>query len=201
MNKKLFFKFKYLQEEFKELHCDDEKYNQLFSQDFQEEIAYLHSHQDIQSKNVKNVNKNLPKNAPNTKEVQRCQKNKSPPIFKKIYKKLIKKIHPDRQIENIKKECEEKLKKITQFYKEEDWINLVMAAHEESIKLPYIPVEYTKTFTKQIEHLEKEIEKFTTKISWVWATTLKPQSQPKELLYPSLQIDIEKFKKWKNENS
>ena len=120
---------------------------------------------------------------------------------KEIYKRLIKKLHPDKQEEDNKKECEEKLKHITKLYNEKRWINLIAYAYEEKIKLPYIPVEYNKELEKQITDIEKTISLIKTKISWVWSTQIKPHKQARELLYPSMNIEVEKFKKWKNENS
>jgi hypothetical protein len=170
----------------------EEKYRAIFEEDFAEELRYLEANK------VQNSGKNLNDSAfqPPSPFTYDMKKNRQ--VFKEIYKKLVKKIHPDLcQDEEEKKSCEEKMKQATEFMKSDNWEDLILLAQQENIDIPYIPIEYNKLMKKKIKHIEEQIEFVENKVAWVWCVDFKPYGHSKVQLYPSLNIVKEEYEEWK----
>jgi len=197
VNKKLIFKFKYFQEELNEIKEQEKEYDKVFSIDFAKEIEYIGLFAPTPINNPANTSKKECSPAKPTNELEETVDIKNPKVFKEIYKNLVKKLHPDKQEEKYKIICEEKLKEITELYKDKKWINLIACAHEENINIPYISIEYNKKLEREISDIEKDIARIKTKVSWVWSTRIKPNKQLREILYPSMNIEQKKFEQWK----
>jgi len=197
VNKKLIFKFKYFQEELNEIKEQEKGYDKEFSIDFAKEIEYIGLFAPTHTDNSANTSKKECSPAKPTNELEETVDIKNPKVFKEIYKNLVKKLHPDKQEEKYKIICEEKLKEITELYKDKKWINLIAYAHEENINIPYVPIEYSKKLENEIKDIEKDIARIKTKVSWVWSTQIKPNKQLREILYPSMKIEQKKFEQWK----
>jgi hypothetical protein len=195
MSQKLIFKFKYLKLELEETNNLNEKYNQEFNKDFEEEIEYLNH---INSQNSK-------KKDPNGEQaiIDGSQKDDSniPSDFKEIYRLLIKELHPDLKTEMYRGKYEELLKRVTNAYEKRDWLEIIMIAHEEGVDIPNNLEIHNQMLENNLNELEEEILSTKNKLSWVWASTFKPNKKNKKEIYSLLNINKEKFEEWKNNKS
>ena len=204
VSKKLVFQFKNITEELEEITTQEKEYDEIFSQDFAQELQYINSSAAgsslmFSSEKHKNDKKILIPS--HQSELPLITGGKTiPSIFKKIYKKLITKLHPDKHSTQHKIKYEEKLKHITQIYKNKEWFSLLISAYEEKVEVPYIPVQYQKQLKKEINHIKNKIATIKTKVSWIWSTQIKPNKRAREVLYPSMQIQLDNFTKWKKNN-
>ena len=195
MSQKLIFKFKYLKLELEETNNLNEKYSQEFNKDFEEEIEYLNH---INSQNSE-------KKDPNDEQaiIDGSQKDDSniPSDFKEIYRLLIKELHPDLKTEMYRGKYEELLKRVTNAYEKRDWLEIIMIAHEEGVDIPNNLELHNQMLENNLNELEEEILSTKNKLSWVWASTFKPNKKNKKEIYSLLNINKEKFEEWKSNKS
>jgi len=195
MSQKLIFKFKYLKLELEETNNLNEKYSQEFNKDFEEEIEYLNH---INSQNSE-------KKDPNGEQaiIDGSQKDDSniPSDFKEIYRLLIKELHPDLKTEMYRGKYEELLKRVTNAYEKRDWLEIIMIAHEEGVDIPNNLELHNQMLENNLNELEEEILSTKNKLSWVWASTFKPNKKNKKEIYSLLNINKEKFEEWKSNKS
>lgn len=103
-----------------------------------------------------------------------------PPLtdnFKKIYKKLTLKLHPDRNQhldEEDKKENEEEFKELLESYETGDYCNLLIKARELRVKIPQLSDEEITILDKNVSVLKEKITRIKKQTSWVWCTTTNP---------------------------
>ncbi len=168
MNKKLLFKFKYLKLELEEATDLNDKYNLQFNEDFQEEIEYLN---EINSKNSEKKETNDEKT---TVDTNKKDDSNIPQDFKEIYKLMVKSLHPDLKPDNLKEKYEELLKRLTNAYENNWWLEILTIAAEENIKLPGNLESYNKELEGDIGKIENEISHIKNKRSWIWASSFKP---------------------------
>ena len=192
MSKKLFFKFKYLKLELEETNTLGDRYNYEFNNDFREEIEYLNQI------NAKNIEENQTIQTGVTIDGSKKDSSNIPQDFKEIYKIIVKEFHPDLKPENEKRRYENLLKKITNAYESQNWLDMISIAHEEGVNLPENVSLYVEAFENNLNDIEEEISHIKNKLSWVWATNLKPNKKNKKEIYSLLNIDAEKFEEWKN---
>jgi hypothetical protein len=192
MNQGLFDKLLQYKSELTAALQAEKNYRKIFEKDFADEIEYLNSN------NHKNEEDILGAFVPAPPGPFQYDMKKNHHVFKEIYKKLVKKIHPDLcQDEEEKKVREEKMKKATEFMKSENWEDLILLAKKEKVDIPYIPVEYNKLMKKKIEHVKSEIDFVKNKVCWVWCVDFKPGGYPKTQIYPSMNIVEEEYLAWK----
>ena len=192
MNQGLFDKLLKYKSELSSAIEAEKEYREVFEKDFADEIEYLNSN------NHKNQEDILGEFVPPPPGPFQYDMKKNHHVFKEIYKKLVKKIHPDLcQDEDEKKVREEKMKMATEFIKSENWEDLILLARKEKVDVPYIPVEYNKLMKKKIEHIKNEIDFVKNKVCWVWCVDFKPNGYPKTQIYPSMNIVEEEYLAWK----
>jgi hypothetical protein len=195
MSQKLLFKFKYLKLELEEATDLNDKYNLQFNEDFQEEIEYLN---EINSKNSEKKETNDEKT---TVDTNKKDDSNIPQDFKEIYKLMVKSLHPDLKPDNLKEKYEELLKRLTNAYENNWWLEILTIADEENIKLPGNLESYNKELEGDIGKIENEISHIKNKLSWIWASSFKPGNKSKKELYNFLKIDAKKFEEWKKNKS
>lgn len=97
--------------------------------------------------------------------------------FKKIYKKLSLKLHPDRNLdlnEEEKIENEELFKEVLNSYESGDFCNLLVRAREFRVKIPSLNNQDLKILSKNIEDISEKIKRIKNQTSWIWCTTNDP---------------------------
>jgi hypothetical protein len=191
MSQKLLFKFKYLKLELEETEDLNDKYNTEFNRDFREEIEYLN---EITSKNSEKKEDNDQKTSVDT---NKKDDSNIPQDFKEIYKIMVRSLHPDLKPDNLKEKYEELLKRVTNAYENKEWLEILSIADEENIKLPANLESYNKELEDDLGKIEKEISHIKNKLSWIWASNLKPNKKNKKEVYSLLKIDAKKFEEWK----
>ena len=195
MSQKLLFKFKYLKLELKETSDLSDKYTSEFNEDFREEIEYLN---EINSKNSQKKETNNQKAIVDTNKKDDAS---IPQDFKEIYKIMVKSLHPDLKPDNLKEKYEDLLKRITNAYENKEWLEILSIADQENINLPGNLENYNKELENDLGKIEKEISCIKNKLSWVWASNLKPNNKNKNEVYALLRIDPGEFEKWKKNKS
>ena len=181
MSQKLLFKFKYLKLELEETSDLSDKYNSQFNEDFREEIEYLN---EINSKNSEKKETNDQKA---TVDTNKKDDSNIPQDFKEIYKIMVRSLHPDLKPDNLKEKYEDLLKRVTSAY--------------ENINLPGNLENYNKELENNLGKIEEEISHIKNKLSWIWASNLKPNNKNKNEVYSLLRIDVNKFEEWKKNKS
>lgn len=195
MSQKLLFKFKYLKLELEETSDLSDKYNSQFNEDFREEIEYLN---EINSKNSEKKETNDQKA---TVDTNKKDDSNIPQDFKEIYKIMVRSLHPDLKPDNLKEKYEDLLKRVTSAYENKEWLEILSIADQENINLPGNLENYNKELEDDLGKIEEEISHIKNKLSWVWASNLKPNNKNKEEVYSLLKIDIKKFEEWKKNKS
>ena len=191
MSQKLLFKFKYLKLELEETNELNDKYNFEFNEDFKEEIEYLN---EINSKNSE---KNESKIQDGIIDTNKKDDSNIPQDFKEIYKIMVRALHPDLKSESLKEKYEELLKRVTNAYENQEWLEILTIAHEENIELPDNLQSYNDQLENNLNEIEDKISHIKNKLSWVWASNFKPNNRKKKEIYSLLNIDLEKFEEWK----
>ena len=69
---------------------------------------------------------------------------------------------------------------------------------EENIDLSGLIDDSEDFLIKNIEDMEKKLEKFKNQLCWIWVNNLKKQNESKKKLYEVLGIDEKEFNEWKN---
>ncbi len=195
MSQKLLFKFKYLKLELEETSDLSDKYNSQFNEDFREEIEYLN---EINSKNSEKKETNDQKAIVDT---NKKDDSNIPQDFKEIYKIMVKSLHPDLKPDNLKEKYEDLLKRITSAYENREWLEILSIADQENINLPGNLENYNKELENDLGKIEEEIMHIKNKLSWIWASNLKPNNKNKNEVYSLLKIDVNKFEEWKKNKS
>ena len=195
MSQKLLFKFKYLKLELEETSDLSDKYNSQFNEDFREEIEYLN---EINSKNSEKKETNDQKAIVDT---NKKDDSNIPQDFKEIYKIMVRSLHPDLKPDNLKEKYEDLLKRVTSAYENKEWLEILSIADQENINLPGNLESYNKELESDLGKIEEEISHIKNKLSWIWASNLKPNNKNKNEVYPLLKIDTKKFEEWKKNKS
>jgi len=195
MSQKLLFKFKYLKLELEETSDLSDKYNSQFNEDFREEIEYLN---EINSKNSEKKETNDQKTSVDT---NKKDDSNIPQDFKEIYKIMVRSLHPDLKPDNLKEKYEELLKRVTNAYENKEWLEILSIADQENINLPGNLENYNKELEDDLGKIEEEISHIKNKLSWIWASNLKPNNKNKKEVYSLLRIDTKKFEEWKKNKS
>jgi len=100
-----------------------------------------------------------------------AQQNPLPAKFKKLYKKIVLKTHPDKLIGADDEEIEEMTqyyKSATQAYDTVDPIDLIYIAYDLSISVPELDDEELSLFDIKINKLKGEVQHYETTYPWVW---------------------------------
>ena len=195
MSQKLLFKFKYLKLELEETSDLSDKYNSQFNEDFREEIEYLN---EINSKNSEKKETNDQKAIVDT---NKKDDSNIPQDFKEIYKIMVRSLHPDLKPDNLKEKYEDLLKRVTSAYENKEWLEILSIADQENINLPGNLESYNKELESDLGKIEEEISHIKNKLSWIWASNLKPNNKNKKEVYSLLRIDTKKFEEWKKNKS
>ena len=192
MYQKLIYKFKYLKLELQESKYKTDKYNLEFMEDFKEEFEF------IDHKSAQNLDENVKEtvtaiNSSPVNDNQKTFKN-----LKEIYRNIVKKIHPDKHIQENKDKYEKLLKNLTDAYENNRLIEMLEISSEENIDLSGLIDDSEDFLIKNIEDMEKKLEKFKNQLCWIWVNNLKKQNESKKKLYEVLGIDEKVFNEWKN---
>tara|TARA_Y100000768_G_C23626338_1_gene517388 strand:- start:64 stop:570 length:507 start_codon:yes stop_codon:yes gene_type:complete len=147
---KIYFKIKYILLEYDEILKLDKEYLSIFLNECINELNlnennYTENNELIDDKDEKIIYKNIGNND--------C---------KKLYKKLAKKLHPDKN--PTKKE---EFIEISKAYETNDFIKLFMLCYENNIKLELLKTDI-KLIEDEIIKKENEIIEIKNKIHWKW---------------------------------
>ena len=191
MSEKLLYKYKYLKLELKDIQEEVKEYNIIFDQDFAQEIKFLeYKNSNIlkKKKDVGVVEQDVP---PSSNKAENCDN------LKEIYKKIAKKIHPDVKKDSEKEKYEELFRTLKEAYNKEDYLEMVFIAEQEGIEIPSLPQNHKVDLEKSIRRLRRKIRNIQSSVSWMWSIQLKPQEKNKSVMYESLGINKEEFRKWR----
>ena len=145
--KKWIYKYKYLKAEFNEIEELTFNYtvefNKLF--DFKDKNSTPLSSEDNSLKNFK---------------------TKKHPESKNLYKKLSKKLHPD------KGGSETSFKELNKLYEEEDLLGMIIKAEESNIDISNLKINKSEEEFKSLcNSLEDKIKNTKSTLAWKWAET------------------------------
>ena len=178
---KILLKIQYVDLELQETLQFFDTYNESFSKEFREELAFLNSIQIVQK--IPNETEGDPLPQPSS-------------LAQKIYRNLAKKMHPDvSAIPN----AEHEFKKLSNFYENDDLIGIISLANSHNLKVMNLAAEDIEIMEKKILQVENKIKEKKTTIAWKWATSTEDKEKLKEAVYRILNLDKEEFEKWKME--
>jgi Txe/YoeB family toxin of Txe-Axe toxin-antitoxin module len=195
MYQKLIYKFKYLKLELQDLKQKTDEYNLEFMEDFREELEFL------DQKNNQNLDKIPDGTNQTTNQSPIGGEKETFKNLKEIYRSIVKKIHPDKHPSQEKGKYESLLKNLTEAYENNRLIEMLEISSEENIDLSGMIDDSEDFLIKNIEDIEKKLEKFKNQLCWIWVNKIKQESNSKKNLYGILGIDEEEFIKWKNNKS
>ncbi len=114
---------------------------------------------------------------------------------------MVRSLHPDLKPDNLKEKYEDLLKRVTNAYENKEWLEILSIADQENISLPGNLENYNKELEDDLGKIEEEISHIKNKLSWIWASNLKPNNKNKKEVYSLLRIDTNKFEEWKKNKS
>ena len=192
MYQKLIYKFKYLKLELHDSKQKADKYNLEFMEDFREEFEFL------DQKNNQNLDKIPERTNQTTNESSIDNDQETFKNLKEIYRSIVKKIHPDKHPPDEKEKYDSLLTTLTDAYENNRLIEMLEISLEENIDLSELIDDSEIFLLKDIQDMEKKLEKFKNQLCWIWVNKLKQESNSRKNLYGILGIDEEEFNKWKS---
>ena len=192
MYQKLIYKFKYLKLELHDSKQKADKYNLEFMEDFREEFEFL------DQKNNQNLDKTPERANQTTNESSIDNDQETFKNLKEIYRSIVKKIHPDKHPPDEKEKYDSLLTTLTDAYENNRLIEMLEISLEENIDLSELIDDSEIFLLKDIQDMEKKLEKFKNQLCWIWVNKLKQESNSRKNLYGILGIDEEEFNKWKS---
>lgn len=155
--KKWILKYKWLEEEIKETLYKLEEYKVEFYDYFED----VFDEKKLEEEAVKRENL---KQEIKEEEIEIEEESKEDKPGKKLYKKLSKMLHPDKENGDI-----EKFKTISKLYNSYDTLGLVLEATELDIDIEdYIDEELLKSFEGSCGMLENKISSLKKTAAWLW---------------------------------
>jgi len=182
--KSIFFKAKYLSEEFKEVKEKFDKYcveffkevNKLQNLNMSQEPE---AHQEPEGSIVKADP--IEKDSFDASEDDPIDNPNISDKLKKLYKRIALITHPDRHPEYLSKD---KRKEMIDIYnrssnaiRENDLFSLLDAASELYLDLPKLEKKDIKNIKKKCSELEKNIKEMKNTYPWVWAEQINPATK------------------------
>jgi hypothetical protein len=149
----------YQQEILTETHVEFDSYYQQFCSERKIDIG------ELNQKNAESLEKMIPTKGNSFKEGNKIG---VPKVFSKIYKSIAARLHPDKfphLEESEKMQKEESFKKLSFFFENQDWTNLIRMAEEENVDF-LISNELITFMKKEVNYLKKEVDENETKFSW-----------------------------------
>ena len=153
--KKWIYKYKYLKFDYDEVKELREKYNKEFNSKFefkdrQEDEIIIPEENKLDSPPKKPKNKKI----------------------KELYKKLSKKVHPD------KGGNDEDFNELNKFYKNENILEMAIKAEEFNLEIEDIDEYFTdEGFSSLCSKLEEETKFIKTTLAWKWATSSEEEKK------------------------
>ena len=145
--KKWIYKYKYLKAEFDEIEELTFNYTIEFNKLF-----------DFKDKNISSP--------PLEDNPSKNPKTKKHPESKNLYKKLSKKLHPD------KGGSETNFKELNRLYEEEDLLGMIVKAEELNIDISSLKINKSEEEFKSLcDSLENKITETKSTLAWKWAET------------------------------
>ena len=152
--KKWIHKYKFLQEDLSDTEEQLKEYTKKFNEIFEDN----YNEEKIKQEAINKEKLENPK-----KEEEIIKENKP---GKKLYKKLSKIYHPDRETGN-----EDKFKLISILYKSGDTVGLILEAIDVNIKIEnYLDQELINSFKNSCNQLETQIKLKKNTLAWHWST-------------------------------
>lgn len=159
--KKWIHKYKFLQEDLDDTDELLKKYVKNFNQDFEDNPDEEKIKQEAIDKEKL---ENLKKEEEEKKEKEEVETIKEDKPGKKLYKKLSKIYHPDRETGD-----EDKFKSISVLYNNGDTVGLILEAIDADIEVEdYIDEEMANSFEQSCSIIESKIKLKKNSIAWHW---------------------------------
>ena len=188
LNKKLKMEIKFAHTLLKETEELFSVYNDLFSQDFQQEInfkAKTPSPIDISEEGEV---------ISNNEEIFEVleRKDRDPELYK-IYKKIAMKTHPDKSKDDSSVVM---FNQATDAINNNDWLTLLSIAQKLKIKTPKFTKELRQKIQNDIVKTNKKIKKLQNTTAWIWANAAeKDKEQTRTQIRNIMGINEEEFQK------
>ena len=161
------------------------QYNEEFIKEFGEELRFLES----QKSPLKDAQKQHKKILPPINEVAPSVSD----LVQNLYRNLAKKIHPD---VSSHLNAVDLFKRLTNLYEKGDVVGILSLAVEAQIELPPFQENDYKLIEKKIKHRYKKATDISQRLAWVWKKN-KNDPKIKEIIYTTLELDLEEFTNWK----
>ena len=169
-HKKLFFKARYLSAELEEMEEKFEECKILFLDEISKEDMDAARAKDPLKKCVAELDKDL--DSIFDEKIIENIKNNLPPSFKKLYKKIMIKVHPDKMLflndDDQKNQYKTICTKANFAVNEGNWYMMVEAAMELGISIPDVSNEHIEWLRKDCDKLNEKIKDIKGTLPWVW---------------------------------
>jgi hypothetical protein len=178
-HEKLFFKAKYLHSELEEAEEIYEGYKDSFLKEVSTKQGPKKEKKDDLKECISEMDAGLESIFDD--EIFDCQNNNLPKSFKKLYKKIMIKVHPDKLIFTEDDEKREKYsnicKKATSAAESFDWFKMIESAMELNIDISDISEEQTKWLENDCDKISKKILDIKNTYPWVWGRAGREQRE------------------------
>ena len=187
--KKKLYKFRYLEQTFLEYEELDRKGRDEFMSDLRKVHAKLNVYDEILDSQYAHTNQSSHKgNAENTKstksgdnieQVKTAEKKLHDNEIKKAYRKIAKKLHPDKLAKNLteeeKKESIKKFEKITEDYNDGNYTSLLVALDELNISVDKYDQSWLEIIDEKTSELTQKIASLKKSIYIVYASATEAE--------------------------
>jgi len=166
--------------------CEDKmtEYNQIFNEEFNEELAFLQS-LITEEEDIARTLKTKPK------------VTKHHPFFQTLYRSIAKIAHPDL---NPDGKYNDLFKRANAAYAVEDWVELIVITNELRMELPEFPEDIHDEIEQCIIQADAKINHTKNTIAWVWCEN-ESSDNLKHQIRAAMGIDPTAFELWKQKNN
>ena len=170
LNKKLKMEIKFTHSLLKETEELFSVYNDLFSQDFQQEINFK-----ARCPSVVGLPTSEEKDLSDREEIFEVveRKDRDPELYK-IYKKIAMKTHPDKSKDDSSVDV---FNQATDAINNNDWLTLLNIAQKLQIKMPKFTKELRQKIQNNITGTNKKIKKLQNTTAWIWANAAEKDKE------------------------
>ena len=128
---------------------------------------------------VSNINDVNPDTNKKESDAPKEKKDPPPPWAKNLFRKIVKRTHPDKLAENLDKDTKERFKELYQEAKESidrgDFVKIAMIASDLNMDLRNIEIKDFHTFREKETELQEKIKKVKSSMFWSWAISTGEQ--------------------------
>lgn len=174
--KRLIREYEFILEDLKDLKDIKEKVDN----EFMEHLSEIDTENVLESDGIANAAEGWSKSKQDIKELEAEEQDDRDPVFKKIFRKIVVKCHPDKLIEPTEKEVlyyTDIYNDVIEANEDQDWGLLIRTAIKLEIEIPEEAYSKIEEIQEDLNKLKAKQEAILNSTSWNWYHTKDSNNQ------------------------